>query len=136
MKKKLLSLILVFSLMLSFAVTSYASTDVVDYYFSYVYFDVAPSFPLEPYEIEISSSELNHDNNDLYATINFNEIGIECLVVLYDKTLDENVAEKFFFTQSGTWELLNTINPNHDYIIKIYTYSGSVLTGTLETVIK
>lgn len=140
MKKKVLSLLLVVTLMFAFTVNVYASND--DATEDSV--GLRESLFLHPQpnpvskttqSFDIQSTDMNPDDNRLSISIEVYTSTPKYLFQVYDKTQQEIVVSQIFNANNVDHSFGNVINYQHDYTVSITNIGDIGIIGTMLLVI-
>lgn len=130
MLKKLLSLLLICSISLTFTFNSYAN------YGRHEYFELESKY--NTYFFMFYGSSMDASDEDFCVSIICDQPNVTYSLRLKDNTTGQVVANKVFNTQVATWELLGIINPEHDYTLRLDPpeYLPNPITGQMFIVIQ
>lgn len=122
MKKKILSLLLIVSLMMAFTVTSFANAEKTD------------EFNLSGYSLSrtvFESSELSSNDDRITFNVTIDQAFPKYSIRIYDKTTNVKI-----FDESFKWDLkdyvVKNLNSSHSYSVWIKNESSSRITGTMK----
>lgn len=132
MKKKFLSLLLVFGLVLAFTANAYASDAIVYGHGEYDSFSLNPG---QSSNDTFYDSDLDPGDDNMNVSVICNQSSANYILTLYDLTASKIIATKHFSTPAASWKVLD-IDPNHDYKIEIYNSGSTLISGNMLTVIQ